>query len=100
MIQIIKHIINDACEASVDTQVMVCSSEQKAKEIILKDINDGFEASWKSLKEAESELSKELEQCQCSENETSFVWFDNAKGESYDIVTIDETKIDKEYQQV
>ena len=100
MIQIIKFIINDDSEASIDTQIMVCSSEQKAKEIILKEINDGFEANWKSLKEAESELSKELDDCQCLVDETSFTWFDNAKGESYDIITIDETKIDKEFQKV
>ena len=100
MIQVIKFTYHDDASASTSMEIMVCSSIETAQRAILKAINKAFEGEWASLKGAAKALNYELSNCSWDEDCSTFVWFDNGKGESYSICKIDENKVDVEFQNV
>ena len=63
MIQITAITLNDDEYASRDIDVMVCSSINSAKEIILNGINKHFDGEWESLEAAANDLKEELDGC-------------------------------------
>lgn len=100
MIQIVRITFNDDKDASTSVDVMVCSSIDAAKEIILGEINKGFDGKWKSLPEAAKELNKDLTNCTWNEDEKDFMWFDNGKGENYMIGRINERAVNTKFQRI
>jgi Ni,Fe-hydrogenase III component G len=100
MIQIIRFTYNDDSFASIDVDVMVCSSKDCAKEIILNEINKGFNGKWKNLREAANELDNDIENCSFLEDENKFMWYDNGKGEAYLIGNLDVRELNTEFQNI
>ena len=100
MIQIIKFSSNDDCVTSTDVSVMLCSSKDSAKEIILNEINKGFESNWKNLREASTELNNDIGGCFFSEDEDIFTWHDNGKGDTYLIGRINEREVNTKFQNI
>ena len=103
MIQIIKFTYNDDKVGSTDVDVMVCSSKDCAKEIILEIINKDFNGKWKNLREAAEELSKDLYECKYSEDKDDdyvFLWHDNGNGEKYNIVSINQREVNTKFQNI
>ena len=99
MIQIIKLTYNDDSYGTTDVEVMVCSSFDAAKEVILNVLNKDFEGSWKSLDEVAEELSEELTSASWDEEEKAFHWYEDGKGESYIIGRVNERKgVNVEFQ--
>ena len=98
MVQIIRFTYHDDKDASTSVEVMVCSSIEAAKEIILKEINEGFEGNWKSLKEAAKDLDSELNDCTWDEDGRCFTWMDNGKGESYNIGRVNVREVNTKFQ--
>ena len=76
--------------ATRDIEVMVCSSVPCAREIILNEVNKGFEDNFKSLEDAADALSKELYLCNYSDDKKTFVWSDDCKGETYIICRVNQ----------
>ena len=83
MILIIRFTYKDDNVGSTDVDAMICHSKDIAKEIILNDINKSFDGKWKNLREAANELDNDIESCFFSEDENTFTWHDNGKGETY-----------------
>jgi hypothetical protein len=100
MIQIIKIVFNDDKDASTGIEVMVCSSIDAAKEVILKELNETFDGHWTSLKEAALALNKELEHCVWFEKERELSWMDNGKGDEYTIARIDIREVNTKFQKI
>ena len=103
MIQIIKFTYNDDKVGSTDVDVMVCSSKDCAKEIILNIINKDFNGKWKNLREAAEELSEDLYECEYSEDKDDgyvFSWHDNGNGEKYNIVDINQKEVNTKFQSI
>lgn len=100
MIQIIRFTYNDDNIGTTNADVMVCSSKDCAKEIILDVINKGFEGKWKNLREAATELNNGLGGCFFSEDENTFTWHDNGKGETYLIGRINEREVNTKFQSI
>ena len=98
MVQIVRLTYNDDSYGSVDIDIMLCSSKDCAKEIILNEINKGFNEKWKSLDDAANELDKELYKCTFEDD--TFSWFDNGKGESYTIGSLNLSEVDTEFQRI
>jgi hypothetical protein len=98
MIQIIKVAFNDDKDASTGISVMVCSSIPCAKEVILNELNKGFDGNWASLEEAALALNKELEHCVWFEKERELSWMDNGKGDEYTIARIDIREVNTKFQ--
>jgi len=96
MVEIIKLAYHDDSDASTSVEIMVCSSIDAAKEILLKKINKDFEGNWASLKEAASELKDDLEYCDMTG--TSFTWLDNGKGETYHIGSVNVREVNTKFQ--
>lgn len=100
MIQITAITLNDDKYASRDIDVMVCSSIDSAKEIILDGINKHFDGEWTSLEEAASDLNDELDGCGWIEREKKFYWNDNGNGEEYFINRVNEREVNTKYQHI
>ena len=100
MVQLTRITFNDDNYSSTDIDVMVCSSIPYAKEFILEGINKSFEGKWKSLEEAAKELGNDLSFCHWDENEKSFIWLDNGKGEKYIIANINIREVNTKYQHI
>ena len=100
MILIIRFTYNDDNVSSTDVDVMECSSKDCAKEIILNDINKGFDGKWKNLREAANELHNDIKSCFFSEDENTFTWHDNGKGETYLIGRINEREVNTKFQNI
>ena len=98
MIQIIRITFNDDKDASMSIDVMVCSAIDAAKEIILGEINKGFDGNWKTLSDAASELCEEIYHCEYDEKNMSFSWEDNCKGETYKICRINMREVNTKFQ--
>ena len=79
---------------------MPCASIMSAKEIILKEVNKGFEDDFKSLNEAATELSKDLVCCVWDEESKAFHWYDNGKGETYIVGRINERELNTNWQNI
>ena len=100
MIQIIKHTLNDNSDASSSIDVMVCSSIPCAEEIILKEINKGFEEEWDSLESAAHDLNRDLAQSNWDKENRCFLWLDDGKGECYQIARINEREVNTKFQHI
>ena len=100
MIQIIRLTYNDDNVGSTDVDVMVCSSKGCAKEIILNKMNENFNGKWTNLREAANELDNDIEGCFFSENENTFTWHDNGKGETYLIGSINIREVNTTFQNI
>ena len=99
MVQIIKTTHIDDKDASKTIEIMVCSSKNTAREIVLNEINKGFNGNYQSFVEAVEDLKDELFHVSFGTNE--FIWNDNGKGEEYHIVKINTTDgIDTKFQMV
>ena len=103
MVLLVKFTNVDDSDSTIFGEVMVCSSKDCAKEIILEIINKDFDGKWKNLREAEEELSKDLYECKYSEDKDDdyvFLWHDNGKGEKYNIVHINEREVNTNFQYI
>jgi len=98
MAQIIRLTYNDDSDGSIDIDIMLCSSKDCAKEIILDEINKGFNKEWKSLDDAANELDKELYGCTFEDD--TFSWSDNGKGETYIIANLNLSEVNTEFQHI
>jgi hypothetical protein len=98
MIQIFKFTNSDDMLSTTHVDVMVCSSKDGAREIILNEINKDFEGNWKNLREAAMELNNDLGDCFFDED--TFTWHDNGKGETYLISRINEKEVNTKFQNV
>ena len=98
MIQIIRLTYHDDSDGSTSIDVMPCASIMSAKEIILIEINKGFEGDWKSLNEAATDLNDDLASCSWDEDNKAFSWYDNGKGETYIIGRINERELNTKWQ--
>jgi len=96
MVQIIRVHQNDDKDASMNISVMVCSSINAAKEIILNIINMDFDGKWTNLTDAASELNNDLQACEWDEK--SFKWFDNGQSDTYTIGRVDVRKVNTQFQ--
>ena len=103
MILLVKFLQVDDSDSTIFADVMVCSSKDCAKEIILNIINKDFKGKWKNLREAAEELSKDLYECRYSEDKDDgyvFLWHDNGNGEKYNIVSINQTEVNTKFQNI
>ena len=103
MILLVKFSQVDDSDSTIFADVMVCSSKDCAKEIILGIINKDFNGKWKNLREAAEELSKDLYECKYSEDKDDdyvFLWHDNGNGEKYNIVRINQTEVNTKFQDI
>lgn len=102
MIVLVKVTFIDDSDASKAIEIMPCSSINGAKEVLLEHLNKEFEAKWKTLEEAESDLSgfSDLEDCGMSEDGLEFHWWDNGKGETFFISRINEREVNTKFQRV
>ena len=100
MIQIIRFTYNDDKDGSTSIAIMPCASIMSAKEIILKEVNKGFEDDFKSLNEAATELGKDLVCCVWDEESNTFHWYDNGKGETYIVSRINERELNTNWQNI
>lgn len=100
MIQIIRLTYHDDKDGSTSIAIMPCASIMSAKEIILKEVNKGFEDDFKSLNEAATELSKDLVCCVWDEESNTFHWYDNGKGETYIVGRINERELNTNWQNI
>lgn len=100
MVLLVKFTYNDDNVGSTDVDVMVCSSKDCAKEIILNIINKDFDGKWKNLREASNELDNNIGGCFFSENEDTFTWHGNGKGETYLIGRINEREVNTKFQSI
>ena len=98
MIQIFKFTNSDDMLSTTHVDVMVCSSKDGAREIILNEINKDFEGNWKNLREAAMELNNDLGGRFFDED--TFTWHDNGKGETYLISRINEKEVNTKFQNV
>jgi hypothetical protein len=89
MIQIIRLSYHDDKDTSTSVGIKICSSVDNAKKVILSNVCVDFDENWKSLKEAAKELRKCLWHCSWDEEEKTFTWLDNGKGETYIICELD-----------
>lgn len=89
MIQIIRLTYKDDKDASTSISVKMCSSIENAKKVILTNVCIDFDGKWKTLADAAKELSNDLESCTWDEDNNTFSWFDNGKGETYIICELD-----------
>jgi hypothetical protein len=94
MIQIVRFSYHDDSDCSTSLAIKICSSIDNAKKVILANVCVDFDGKWKTLKGAARELNRDLEHCYWDEEEKTFTWLDNGKGESYIICELDrcETK--------
>ena len=103
MILLVKFSQVDDSDSTIFADVMVCSSKDCAKEIILDIINKDFDGKWKNLREAAEELSKDLYECKYSEDKDDdyvFLWYDNGNGEKYNIVSINQREVNTKFQYI
>lgn len=100
MIQIVRFSYHDDSDCSTSVEVMPCASIMSAKEVILNEINKGFEGDWKSLGDAAKELNHDLVICIWDEEENTFAWYDNGKGETYIIGRINERELNTKWQNI
>ena len=98
MVQIIRLTYHDDKDASTSVEVMVCSSLEAAEEIILKEMNEGFQCKWNNLKEVAKDLNSELDCCMWDEDGRCFTWMDNGKGESYNIGRVNVREVNTKFQ--
>ena len=98
MIQIFKFTNFDDTICTTHVDVMVCSSKDSAREIILNEINKDFEGNWKNLREAATELNNDLGGCFFDED--TFTWHDNGKSVTYLISRINEREVNTKFQNV
>lgn len=97
MILIIKLHYNDNSYAFINAEVMVSSSVDKAKEIVLNTLKSDFsEESWSSLEEVAKDLGESL--YSASWYNDIFTWRDNGQGDTYIIKELDDKKIDSEFE--
>ena len=89
MIQIIRLNYKDDKDASTSISVKMCSSIENAKQVILANVCVDFDGNWKSLTDAAKELANDLDSCNWGEDNNTFSWFDNGKGETYIICGLD-----------
>jgi hypothetical protein len=71
-----------------------------AEEIILGELNKGFDGEWKSLQEAVEELNDELIYCSWDKGQKTIQWLDNGKGETYIISRINESALNEKWQTI
>jgi hypothetical protein len=104
MIQLIKIEYRDDKDASKSIEVMVCSSISAAKEVnklCLSDFEeDGETFGKKSLDEIASILDNEIEECSWNEENKTFSWFDNGKGETYIIARVNMREVNNKFQRI
>ena len=100
MIQIVKVTLIDDKDMSQRIEIMPCASIMTAKEVILNEINKGFNGSWKSLDEAAKWLDDYEFYCTWTEETKTFQWIDNGKGETYIIADINIRELNKEFKQI
>jgi len=100
MIQIIRLTYHDDNDGSTSVDIMPCASIMSAKEIILKEINKELEGNWKSLNEAATELVNDLTSCAWDEDNKTFHWYDNGKGETYIVGRINERELNTNWQNI
>lgn len=98
MIQIIRLRYHDDSNGSTSIDVMVCASKDCAKEIILNEINKGFEESFQSLNGAATELNNDLTSCTWDAEDETFSWYDNGKGETYIIGDVNVNEVNTKFQ--
>lgn len=100
MKQIIRFIVNDDKDGSVDVDIMPCASIMSGQDVILAEVNKGFDGNWKSLGDAAKELNNEITYCDWNEADKTFQWIDNGKGETYIISCINEKKSNVKWQNI
>ena len=100
MVLLVKFAYVDDSDSTIFTDVMICSSKDCAKEIILDIINKDFNGKWKNLREASNELDNDIEGCFFSENENTFTWHDNGKGETYLIGDVNVREVNTKFQNI
>ena len=103
MVLLVKFQHVDDSDSTIFADVMICSSKDCAKEIILDIINKDFNGKWKNLREAADELSEDLYECEYSEDKDDdyvFLWSDNGNGEKYNIVSINQKEVNTKFQNI
>lgn len=100
MIQIVKITLLDDKDLSQRIEIMPCASIMTAKEVILNEVNKGFDGSWKSLDEAAKWLADNDFYCTWDEETKTFQWIDNGKGETYIITDINIRELNKEFKYI
>lgn len=90
MVLILKTTQNDDSEASVTKSVKPCKSVEAAKQIIVKELQEGFELpdDCDTFAKIANELANSGITCRVSGNGIidSIWWYDNGKGDQYDII--------------
>ena len=89
---IIRKTYHDDADASISVEGRICTSKDGAKDVILSELNEGFKTNCKSLGELSHLLDEDLEECCSKEADEGcpfeFYWYDNGKGEEFNIVEV------------
>ncbi len=98
MVLIIKITKVDDSYDSKNIDVMVSSSMDAAKELVLKEINKEFDENWASLDKAAEILAEDLTDADWDEVARTFMWSDNGKGETFIIGKLNEREVNTKFQ--
>ena len=93
---IIKTTQNDDNEASVKKEIKVCGSVEAAKQVVIKELQEGFELEegCDTFAKVSEELVNSGIQSRVYGNSTidSIWWYDNGKGEQFDIIPMNDSE--------
>lgn len=98
MVLVIKITKVDDSYDSKNIDVMVSSSMDAAKELVLKEINKEFDENWASLDKAAEILAEDLTDAGWDEAARTFMWSDNGKGETFIIGKLNEREVNTKFQ--
>ena len=93
---IIKTTQNDDNEASVTKEIKACQSVEAAKQVIIKELQEGFELGEEcnTFAKIANELVNSDIQCRVSGNGVidTIWWYDNGKGEQFEVIPMNDTE--------